>query len=118
MTRVLALSDRSMRERVSALDPATPVELAACYLLVCLYGMTYLVCIRITGRVLGGADLVLINRDGMLSDEMTASSLIKIDLEGRTLLQPNHEYSVDAAGYVIHSAVHSARQDAHCLIHT
>ena len=54
----------------------------------------------------------------MLYEEITASSLIKIDLEGKTILQPDHDYSVNAAGYVIHSAVHSARHDAACVIHT
>ena len=118
MTRVLALSNRSMRERVSAQEWDTRVDLAACYRLVALYGMTDLVYNHITARVPGSADHVLINPYGMLYDEITASSLIKIDLEGRTVLQPDHQYSVNAAGYVIHSAVHSARQDAHCVIHT
>jgi ribulose-5-phosphate 4-epimerase/fuculose-1-phosphate aldolase len=54
----------------------------------------------------------------MLYEEITASSLIKIDLDGATVLQPDHDYSVNAAGYVIHSAVHSARGDAECVIHT
>jgi ribulose-5-phosphate 4-epimerase/fuculose-1-phosphate aldolase len=51
-------------------------------------------------------------------EEITASSLIKIDLDGNVVLQPEHDYSVNAAGYVIHSAVHSARHDAECVIHT
>ncbi len=118
MTRALALTDRSMRERVSAQEWDTRVDLAACYRLVALYGMTDLVYNHITARVPGSADHVLINPYGMLYDEITASSLIKIDLEGRTVLQPDHAYSVNAAGYVIHSAVHSARHDAHCVIHT
>ena len=54
----------------------------------------------------------------MLYEEITASSLIKIDLAGHTVLQPEHDYSVNAAGYVIHSAVHMARHDAECVIHT
>ena len=54
----------------------------------------------------------------MLYEEITASSLIKIDLDGNTVLQPEHDYSVNAAGYVIHSAVHTARHDAECVIHT
>ena len=82
------------------------------------YGMTDLVYNHITARVPGSEDHILINAYGMLYDEITASSLIKIDLEGRTVLQPDHDYSVNAAGYVIHSAVHSARHDAHCVIHT
>src|SRR5215813_6628475 len=118
MTRVLALSDRSMRERVSAQEWGTRVDLAACYRLGALYGLTARVYNHITARAPGSADHVLIDPYAMLYDEIAASSLIKIDLEGRTLLQPDHEYSVNAAGYVIHSAVHSARHDAHCVIHT
>jgi ribulose-5-phosphate 4-epimerase/fuculose-1-phosphate aldolase len=107
-----------MRESVSAQEWDTRVNLAACYRLVALYGMTDLVYNHITARVPGSDAHVLINPYGMLYDEITASSLIKIDLEGRTVLQPNHEYSVNTAGYVIHSAVHSARHDAYCVIHT
>jgi ribulose-5-phosphate 4-epimerase/fuculose-1-phosphate aldolase len=118
MAPVVALPTQSMRERVSAQEWDTRVNLAACYRLVALYGMTDLVYNHITARVPGSDAHVLINPYGMLYDEITASSLIKIDLEGRTVLQPDHDYSVNAAGYVIHSAVHSARHDAHCVIHT
>ena len=118
MARVLPLNSRSLREKVSAEEWARRVDLAACYRLVALYGMTDLVYNHITARVPGADDHVLINPYGMLYDEITASSLIKIDLEGNTVLQPDHDYSVNAAGYVIHSAVHGARHDAECVIHT
>jgi ribulose-5-phosphate 4-epimerase/fuculose-1-phosphate aldolase len=118
MARVVPLKNRSMRERVSAEEWDTRVDLAACYRLVALYGMTDLVYNHITARVPGSDDHVLINAYGMLYDEITASSLIKIDLAGNTVLQPDHDYSVNAAGYVIHSAVHTARHDAECVIHT
>ena len=88
------------------------VNLAACYRLVAHYGMTDLIYNHITARVPGPEEHVLINPYGMLYEEITASSLIKIDLEGNTLQQPDHGYSVNAAGYVIHSAVHGARDDA------
>src|SRR5882762_2276146 len=117
MAHVLPLKTRSLREKVAAEEWARRVDLAACYRLVALYGMTDLVYNHITARV-PETDHVLINPYGMLYDEITASSLIKIDLEGKTVLQPDHEYSVNAAGYVIHSALHSARDDAHCVIHT
>jgi ribulose-5-phosphate 4-epimerase/fuculose-1-phosphate aldolase len=117
MARVLPLNSRSLREKVSAEEWARRVDLAACYRLVALYGMTDLVYNHITARVPGADDHVLINPYGMLYDEITASSLIKIDLEGNTILQPDHDYSVNAAGYVIHSAVHSVRHDAECVIH-
>jgi ribulose-5-phosphate 4-epimerase/fuculose-1-phosphate aldolase len=118
MARVLSLEGRPFRERVSAEEWAARVDLAACYRLVALYGMTDLVYNHITARVPGTKDHVLINPYGMLYEEITASSLIKIDLEGRTVLEPDHGYSVNAAGYVIHSAVHTARHDADCVIHT
>ena len=118
MASVLPLTSRSLREGVSAQEWDARVNLAACYRLMSVYGMTDLVYNHITARVPGSEDHILINAYGMLYDEITASSLIKIDLEGRTVLQPDHDYSVNAAGYVIHSAVHSARHDAHCVIHT
>jgi ribulose-5-phosphate 4-epimerase/fuculose-1-phosphate aldolase len=117
MADVLPLKSRSMREQVSAEEWQTRVDLAACYRLVALYGMTDLVYNHITARV-PASHHVLINPYGMLYEEITASSLIKIDLDGNTVLQPDHDYSVNAAGYVIHSAVHSARRDAACVIHT
>src|SRR5262249_33361986 len=118
MNRILPLKECSLRERVSAEEWETRVDLAACYRLVALYGMTDLVYNHITARVPGSEDHVLINPYGMLYEEITASSLIKIDLDGNTLLQPEHDYSVNTAGYVIHSAVHGARRDAACVIHT
>jgi ribulose-5-phosphate 4-epimerase/fuculose-1-phosphate aldolase len=118
MANVVQMKGRPMRERVSAEEWNTRVDLAACYRLVALYGMTDLVYNHITARVPGPDEHVLINPYGMLYDEITASSLIKIDLEGNTVLQPDHDYSVNAAGYVIHSAVHAARHDAQCVIHT
>jgi ribulose-5-phosphate 4-epimerase/fuculose-1-phosphate aldolase len=118
MAHVLPIKKPSLRERVSAEEWNTRVDLAACYRLVALYGMTDLVYNHITARVPGSEEHVLINPYGMLYDEITASSLIKINLAGETVLQPDHDYSVNAAGYVIHSAVHTARHDAECVIHT
>jgi ribulose-5-phosphate 4-epimerase/fuculose-1-phosphate aldolase len=118
MARARQLSNSPLRDRVSAKEWETRVDLAACYRLVALYGMTDLVYNHITARVPETEDHVLINPYGMLYEEITASSLIKIDLEGNTVLQPDHDYSVNAAGYVIHSAVHAARHDAQCVIHT
>jgi ribulose-5-phosphate 4-epimerase/fuculose-1-phosphate aldolase len=117
MVGVLPLKAKSLREQVSAAEWETRVDLAACYRLVALYGMTDLVYNHITARV-PASNHFLINPYGMLYEEVTASSLIKIDLDGNTVLQPDHDYSVNAAGYVIHSAVHAARHDAECVIHT
>ena len=109
---------QSIRERVSEAEWALRVNLAACYRLVARYGMTDLIYNHITARVPGPAHHLLINGYGMLYEEVTASSLIKVDLAGNILEQPGHGYSVNAAGYIIHSAVHEAREDAQCVIHT
>jgi ribulose-5-phosphate 4-epimerase/fuculose-1-phosphate aldolase len=108
----------SMRERVSEAEWGLRVELAACYRLVAKYGMTDLIYNHITARVPGPQHHILISAYGMLYEEVTASSLIKVDLAGNIVDKPDHGYSVNAAGYIIHSAVHEAREDAQCVIHT
>jgi len=109
---------RSLRQRVNAEEWALRVDLAACYRLVARYGMTDLIYNHITARVPGPDHHILINAYGMLYDEVTASSLIKVDLAGNIVDKADHPYSVNAAGYIIHSAVHEAREDAQCVIHT
>ena len=89
MARVLPLAGRSLRERVSAEEWSTRVDLAACYRLVALYGMTDLVYNHITARVPGADQHVLINPYGMLYEEITASSLIKVNLAGDILASPD-----------------------------
>jgi ribulose-5-phosphate 4-epimerase/fuculose-1-phosphate aldolase len=111
-------SARTLRERVSAEEWDLRVNLAACYRLVARYGMTDLVYNHITARVPGREHHILINAYGMLYEEVTASSLIKVDLAGNIVDKADHPYSVNAAGYIIHSAVHEAREDAQCVIHT
>ncbi|WP_454694620.1 class II aldolase/adducin family protein [Achromobacter aegrifaciens] len=95
----------------------TRTQLAACYRLVSHFGMSDLIYNHITARIPGPEGHLLINPYGMLYDEITASSLVKIDLDGNVLSNPG-EYGINAAGYVIHSAVHGARHDVHCVIHT
>ncbi len=109
---------RSMRERVSETEWKLRLDLAACYRLVSKYGMTDLIYNHITVRVPGPEHHILISAYGMLYEEVTASSLIKVDLAGNIIEKPDHGYSVNAAGYIIHSAVHEAREDAQCVIHT
>jgi len=109
---------RSLRARVSAEEWELRVNLAACYRLVARYGMTDLIYNHITARVPGPEHHILINAYGMLYEEVTASSLIKVDLAGNIIDKDEHPYSVNAAGYIIHSAVHEARDDAQCVIHT
>ena len=111
-------SARSVRERVSAGEWDLRVNLAACYRLVARYGMTDLVYNHITARVPGPEHHILINAYGMLYEEVSASSLIKVDLAGNIIDNGATDYSVNAAGYIIHSAVHEAREDAQCVIHT
>ena len=118
MGRAAALKMRSMRERVSPGEWRLRVDLAACYRLMARYGMTDLIYNHITARLPGPEHHILINAYGMLYEEVTASSLIKVDLAGNILDASDHGYSVNAAGYIIHSAVHEARPDAQCVIHT
>src|SRR4026209_1023365 len=109
---------RSMRERVSEAEWDLRVNLAACYRLVAKYGMTDLIYNHITARVPGPEHRILSSGYGMLYEEVTSSSLIKVDLAGNIVEKPDHGYSVNAAGYIIHSAVHEAREGAHCVVHT
>jgi len=118
MALLKAIESTTVRERVSEVEWQVRVDLAACYRLMALYGMTDLIYNHITARIPGTADELLINPYGMLYEEITASSLVKIDIEGNILLQPDREYGINPAGYVIHSAVHHARQDVQCVIHT
>jgi len=111
-------SARKVRQRVSAEEWELRVNLAACYRLVARYGMTDLIYNHITARVPGPEHHILINAYGMLYEEVSASSLIKVDLAGNIVDNGDTGYSVNAAGYIIHSAVHEARQDAQCVIHT
>ena len=92
-------------------------DLAACYRLVDLYGMGDLIYNHITVRI-PGTEHLLINLYGLLYAEITASSLAKIDLEGNVIWKPETDYGINYAGYIIHSAIHAARPDVGCVIHT
>jgi len=92
------------------------VQLAACYRLVAHFGMDDLIYNHISARVPGEAHHFLINPYGLLFSEITASSLVKIDLDGRKVEPSDHE--VNQAGFVIHSAIHAGRPDALCVLHT
>src|SRR5215469_5059193 len=118
MEKLQAIESTKLSERVSEIEWQTRVDLAACYRLMAVYGMTDLIYNHITARIPGTGDELLINPYGMLYEEIRASSLVKIDIGGNILLQPDHEYGINPAGYVIHSAVHQARGDVQCVIHT
>lgn len=111
----------SMRNRVSPEEWQARVDLAAGYRLVALYDMADMGANHISLRVPGEEDAFLINPYGLMYEEITASSLVKIDLEGNILAKPDYgdfDYGINRAGFVIHSAVHKARDDAHCVLHT
>src|SRR4029453_8019169 len=111
-----ALQIPSLKDKVSPEEWAVRVDLAACYRLVVRYGWEDLVFTHITARVPGTQDQFLINPYGVFFDEITASSLVKIDQEGRKL--DDSQFSVNPAGFIIHSAIHGARHDAKCVLHT
>jgi ribulose-5-phosphate 4-epimerase/fuculose-1-phosphate aldolase len=113
-----ALELRSIREEVPPEEWAARVDLAACYRLVALYGMTDMIANHISVRVPGHPRQFLINAYGLLYEEITASSLIKIDLDGNVLWKPDFDYGFNQAGFVVHSAIHAARHDVECVIHT
>ena len=94
-------------------------DLAALYRLVAHYGMTDFIYTHISARVPGAEHHFLINQYGVLFEDMRASDLVKIDLDGKIVNQDeNRSRRVNAAGFTIHSAVHAARPDLKCLIHT
>jgi len=111
----------SLRDSVSPPEWRARVDLAACYRLTALYGMSDMIANHISARVPGEEGAFLINPYGMLYEEITASSLVKIDTDGNVLLKPDFgelAYGVNRAGYVIHSAIHAAKHDVDCVIHT
>jgi ribulose-5-phosphate 4-epimerase/fuculose-1-phosphate aldolase len=118
MSDLSQLRTPSMRERVSPAEWETRVNLAACYRLVHHYGMDDLVYNHISARVPVEEGRFLINAYGMTYDEITASSLVKADFEGRVVLDSGTGYGINHAGCVIHSAVHRGRPDVACVIHT
>ena len=111
-------SFRTIRDEVSPEEWQVRVDLAACYRLVDRYGMSDLIYNHITARVPGPDHHLLINLYGVLYKEITASSLVKIDLEGNIVWKPDTDYGINKSGYVIHGAIHRARKDVACVIHT
>ncbi len=111
-----AAVDSQVKQQVSAEEWETRVDLAACYRLVAMHGWDDLVFTHISAAVPGSEDHFLINPYGLMFEEITASSLVKVDLHGSKVLES--PYEVNPAGFVIHSAIHEARHDVHCIIHT
>ena len=106
---------KNVQDMVSAEEWQLRVDLAATYRLVAMYGWDDMIFTHISVRVPGPEHHFLINPYGMLFEEITASSLVKIDLEGNIVM--DSPYFVNPAGFTIHSAIHSAREDAQCVLH-
>ena len=114
------MADRSLkipsrRESVDTGEWQVRVDLAAAYRLVALFGWDDLVFTHISARIPGRHDQFLINPYGLLFDEITASSLVRVDMHGNKL--DDTPFPVNPAGFTIHSAVHGARHDAQCVLH-
>jgi len=105
----------NVREQVSPEEWQARVDLAAAYRLVALYGWDDLIFTHLSARVPGPDHHFLLNPYGMLFEEVTASSLVKIDHDGKKVM--DSPYQINPAGFTIHSAVHAAREDALCVIH-
>ena len=112
MSQPTALNNRE----ISADEWKIRVELAAAYRLVAHFGWDDLVFTHISARVPGAEHHFLINPYGMLFDEITASSLVKVDSDGNIVSET--PYFINPAGFTIHSAIHSARADVGCVLHT
>ena len=106
----------SLKEVVSAEEWQLRVDLAACYRLVAAYGWSDLIFTHISARIPGPEHNFLINPYGLMFDEITASSLIKIDQSCNKL--SDSPYPVNPAGFTIHSCIHEVRDDAGCVLHT
>ncbi|MEM9683910.1 MAG: class II aldolase/adducin family protein [Pseudomonadota bacterium] len=107
----------SLRDTVTPEEWQTRVELAACYRLVDYYDMSDMTGTHIAARVPGEPDAFLLNPYGLLFNEITASSLIKVNFDGEQLTKDT-EYSVIPAGFTIHSAILTGREDIFCSLHT
>ena len=111
-----AIPIRQSAAPMSPEEHAARVDLAACYRLAAYYGWTDLIYTHISARVPGPDEHFLLNPFGFMFDEITASSLVKVDLDGNMVGESPHK--IHRAGFVIHSAVHAARPDAGCVIHS
>ncbi len=107
----------SIKDQVSPIEWQTRVDLAACYRLVYMVGMSDMINSHISARI-PDTEHFLINPYGWLFDEVTASSLVKVDLDGNIVGLASEDIGINPAGFVVHSAVHAARPEVGCVIHT
>jgi ribulose-5-phosphate 4-epimerase/fuculose-1-phosphate aldolase len=116
MSVVTPIASPLVRDRVSVEEWQARVDLAACYRLTALYGWTDLIYTHISARVPGTDNQFLLNPFGLMFEEITASSLVKLDTDGEIIMES--PYSINAAGFTIHSAVHQAKHEMACVMHT
>ena len=112
----MSLNIPSLKDSVTPEEWQLRVDLAACYRLVAAYGWSDLVFTHVSARIPGPEHQFLINPYGLMFDEITASSLVKVDQNCNKL--SDSPFPVNPAGFTIHSAVHAAREDAGCVLHT
>jgi ribulose-5-phosphate 4-epimerase/fuculose-1-phosphate aldolase len=110
-------ASQSLRERVSVEEWTVRADLAACYRLIHHYGMTDSVYTHISARIPNANDQFLMNGFGLMFDEVTASNLVKIDLGGN-VISDETGLGINPPGFTIHSAIHGARHDVNCILHT
>jgi len=113
---VALLKPRSLRDKVSAEEWQTRVDLACAYRLAAHYGWTMMIYNHISARVPGHDDQFLLNPFGLHYSEVTASNLVKIDLKGKVI--DGSPYRINEAGFTIHSAIHAVRHDVAAVMHT
>ena len=106
----------SKKNNMTEAEHTTRVDLAAAFRLVDLYGWSDMLATHLSARIPGPDEHFLINPVGMMFEEMTASCLVKVDIDGNILSES--EFGINPAGYTIHSAVHMGRKDAGCVMHT
>ena len=106
----------SKENNMTEAEHTTRVDLAAAFRLVDLYGWSDMLATHLSARIPGPDEHFLINPVGMMFEEMTASCLVKVDIDGNILSES--EFGINPAGYTIHSAVHMGRNDAGCVMHT
>ncbi len=109
------VSTTSVRNNVTEEEWKIRVDLAAAYRLVAMYGWDDMIFTHISARLPGDENHFLINPYGMMFEEITASSLVKVDMDGEIVGET--DYKVNPAGFTIHSAVHEVRHDAACVMH-
>jgi len=115
--RTIDKQERSLKDRIGADEWTVRVDLAACYRLAAHFRLTDLIYTHISARVPGTHEHFLINAYGQLFDEITASSLVTVTLDG-DIVEDITGLGINPAGYVIHSAIHGARRDVGCVMHT